>query len=152
MAITALRSAVFAIETELGVTPSGIYPDVRTRLDILEARIQFGISPQIPNDGYVKSPLYIWNVPQSVILSISDGYGATTENRLDGSVYMRGGDGYANNQLYVRLSGNWYPVQTEQFTAAKDLAPYTGIPGNPDGHLAQTVIGLYNHPLNSAMN
>ena len=35
VAITALRSAVFAIEFELGVTPSGIYPDVRTRLDIL---------------------------------------------------------------------------------------------------------------------
>ncbi len=37
-AITALRSSVFAIEIELGITPSGIYPDVRTRLDILESR------------------------------------------------------------------------------------------------------------------
>lgn len=152
VAITALRSAVFAIETELGVTPSGIYPDVRTRLDILEARIQNGINPNIPNDGYVKSPLYIWNVPQNLVLSISDGYGAPTENRMDGSLYMRGLDGYANNQLYVRLSGQWLPIQTEHFQAAKDLAPYTGISGNPDGHLAQTVIGLYNHPFNVTMN
>jgi len=149
VAITALRSAVFAIETELGITPSGIYPDVRTRLDILESRIQFGVSPQIPNDGYVKSPLYIWNVPQNIVLSISDGYGAPTENRLDGSLYMRGGDGYANNQLYVRLNGQWYPVQTEQFTAANDLAGY---PPGSDGHLAQTVIGLYNHPFNTTMD
>lgn len=149
VAIMALRSAVFAIETELGVTPSGVYPDVRTRLDILEARIQNGINPNIPNDGYVKSPLYIWNVPQSVILSISDGYGAPTENRLDGSLYMRGGDGYANNQLYVRLSGQWLPVQTEQFTATHDLA---GFPPGSDGHLAQTVVGLYNHPFNPTMD
>jgi hypothetical protein len=149
VAIMALRSAVFAIETELGVTPSGVYPDVRTRLDILEARIQNGINPNIPNDGYVKSPLYIWNVPQSVILSISDGYGAPTENRLDGSLYMRGGDGYANNQLYVRLNGQWLPVQTEQFTATNDLA---GFPPGSDGHLAQTVVGLYNHPFNPSMD
>jgi hypothetical protein len=148
VAIMALRSAVFAIETELGVTPSGVYPDVRTRLDILEARIQNGINPNIPNDGYVKSPLYIWNVPQSVILSISDGYGAPTENRLDGSLYMRGGDGYANNQLYVRLNGRWYPVQTEEFTATHDLA---GFPPGSDGHLAQTVVGLYDHPFNPTM-
>lgn len=148
VAITALRSAVFAIETELGVTPSGIYPDVRTRLDILESRIQFGISPNIPNDGYVKSPLIIWNVPQNIALTISDGYGAPTENRLDGSIYMRGGDGYANNQLYVRLNGQWLPVQTEQFTAANDLMGY---PLGTDGHLAQTVIGLYNRPLSTTM-
>jgi len=152
VAITALRSAVFAIETELGVTPSGIYPDVRTRLDILEARIQNGISPNIPNDGYVKSPLYVWNVPASTILSISDGYGAPTENRLDGSIYMRGGDGYANNQLYVRLNGHWFPVQTEHFQAANDLAPLLSVSGNSDGHLSQTVIGLYNHPFNPTMN
>lgn len=148
-AITALRSAVFAVEIELGITPSGIYQDVRTRLDILESRLQFGVSPQIPNDGYVKSPLYIWNVPQNVTLSISDGYGAPTENRLDGSLYMRGGDGYANNQLYVRLNNQWLPVQTEQFTANNDLA---GFPPGSDGHLAQTVIGLYNHPFNPSMD
>lgn len=155
VAITALRSAVFAIETELGVTPSGIYPDVRTRLDILESRIQFGVSPQIPNDGYVKSPLFIWNVPGNVILSVSDGYGAPTESRLRGSLYMRA-DGPVNNQLYVNISpggpipGNsWSPVQTEQFQAHNDL---TGFPLGTDGHLAQTVIGLFNHPLNPNMN
>jgi hypothetical protein len=148
IAITALRNAVFAIEIELGITPSGIYPDVRTRLDILESRIGFGVPPNIPNDGYVKSPLFIWNVPENIILSISDGYGAPTENRLDGSLYMRS-DGYANNQLYVRLNGSWFPVQTEQFQASNDLE---GFPLGTDGHLAQTVIGLYNHPLSISLN
>ncbi len=141
MAITALRSAVFAIEVELGITPSGIYPDVRTRLDILESRIQFGVSPLIPNDGYVKSPLFIWNVPQNVVLSISDGYGAPTENRLDGSLYMRG-DGSANNELYVRRGGVWYPIQTDLFVANCDLA---------GTYLCQEVVGIRNKPLRDTL-
>jgi len=149
VAITALRSAVFAIETELGVTPSGVYPDVRTRLDILEARIALAVPPGLLTDGYLHSPVMILNVPQNIALTISDGVGAPTENRLDGSIYMRALDGYANNQLYVRLNGQWYPVQTEQFEANNDLA---GFPPGTDGHLAQTVIGLFNHPLNPNMN
>jgi hypothetical protein len=140
-AITALRSAVFAIETELGITPSGIYPDVRTRLDILEARIQFGISPNIPNDGYVKSPLFIWNVPENVVLSISDGYGAPTENRLSGSLYMRS-DGTANNELYVRRGTQWSPIQTDLWMANGDLQ------GN---YLFQEVIGIRNKPLSVSL-
>lgn len=141
MAITALRSAVFAVEVELGITPSGIYPDVRTRLDILESRLQFGVSPLIPNDGYVKSPLFIWNVPQNVMLTISDGYGAPTENRLNGSLYMRG-DGTANNELYVRRDGYWYPIQTDLWVANCDLAgTYT----------CQEVVGIRNKPLNVSL-
>src|SRR5579864_8134841 len=148
IAITALRSAVFAIEFELGITPSGIYPDVRTRLDILESRINFSVPPGFINQGYIVSPLILWNTVTGPALTISDGYGAPTENRLSGSLYMRG-DGYANNQLYVRLNGSWFPVQTEQFKAANDLE---GFPLGTDGHLAQTVIGLYNHPLSISLN
>lgn len=147
-AITALRSAVFAIEFELGITPSGIYPDVRTRLDILESRINFSVPPGFVNQGYIVSPLILWNTVTGPALTISDGYGAPTENRLNGSLFMRG-DGYANNQLYIRLNGSWFPVQTEQFKAANDLE---GFPLGTDGHLAQTVIGLYNHPLDISLN
>jgi len=142
MAITALRSAVFAVEVELGITPSGIYPDVRTRLDILESRLQFGVSPIIPNDGYVKSPLIIWNVPQNLALTISDGYGAPTEDRLDGSLYMRGLDGYANNELYIRRNGAWYPIQTDLWVAGGDLS---------GTYLSQEVIGIRNKPLNVSL-
>ena len=141
LAITALREAVFAIEIELGLVPSGVYSDTRARLDILEARVNFGVSPSIPNDGYVKSPLYIWNVPSNVILSISDGYGVPTENRLPGSLFMRA-DGYANNDFYIRRGSSWSPIQTDPFVASGDLM------GN---YLSQTVIGLYNKPFNSTM-
>lgn len=140
-AITALRSSVFAIEIELGITPSGIYPDVRTRLDILESRLQFGVSPLIPNDGYVKSPLFIWNVPENVILSISDGYGAPTENRLSGSLYMRS-DGSANNELYVRRGTQWFPIQTDLWMAGGDLQ---------GTYLTQEVIGIRNRPLSISL-
>ena len=37
-----LRQAVFAIETELGIQPAGVYATVRLRLDILEARTSGG--------------------------------------------------------------------------------------------------------------
>lgn len=40
--VNRLRDAILAIETELGVKPSGIYGTVRTRLDILEALINAG--------------------------------------------------------------------------------------------------------------
>ena len=53
IAINALREATFAIEKELGVVPRGIYPDLRGRLDILESRLNFGVSQSFPNDGYV---------------------------------------------------------------------------------------------------
>lgn len=140
-AINALQSAVLAIEEELGIKPSTPYSDVRVRLDILESRINFGIPPSIPNDGYVKSPLYIFNELQNVILSISDGYGAPTENRLNGSLYLRA-DGYANNDFYIRRDGYWVPIQTEAFVAAGDLA------GN---HLSQTVVGIRGKTLNASL-
>lgn len=141
IAINALREATFAIEKELGIVPSGIYTDVRARLDILEARIGFSIPSDVTNDGYIVSPLLLWNTIQDVTLSISDGYGAPTENRINGSLYMRA-DGYANNDFYIRRDGYWVPIQTEAFIAAGDLM------GN---HLSQTVIGLYGKPLNPTM-
>src|SRR5574337_112185 len=141
-AITALREATFAIEIELGITPSGIYPDVRTRLDILESRINLSVPPTIfNNDGYVKSPLFIWNFPQNIILTISDGYGAPTEDRLNGSLYMRS-NGTANNELYIRRSGAWYPIQTDLWVANCDLA---------GTYLCQEVIGIRNNSLNVSL-
>src|SRR5574338_364910 len=141
IAIEAIREAIFAIELELGIVPSGVYSDVRARLDILESRINFGVPSNISNDGYILSPLILFNDIQGVTLTISDGYGAPTENRVNGSLYMRA-DGYANNDFYIRRDGYWVPIQTEAFIAAGDLM------GN---HLSQTVIGLYGKPLNSTM-
>lgn len=142
IAIEALREATFAIELELGIVPSGVYPDVRARLDILESRINLSVPPAaFNNDGYIISPLYLFNTLTPLLLSISDGYGAPTESRINGSLYMRA-DGYANNDFYIRRDGYWVPIQTEAFVAAGDLM------GN---HLSQTVIGLYGKPLRPDM-
>lgn len=142
IAITALRSAVFAIEFELGITPSGIYPDVRTRLDILESRINFSVPPGFVNQGYIVSPLILLNTVTGPALTISDGYGVPTENRLNGSLFMRG-DGYANNDLYIRRGGVWVPIQTDPFQANCDLS---------GTYLCQQVVGLRTKPLNTSLS
>lgn len=141
VAINALQEAVLAIEEELGVKPSTPYSDVRVRLDILESRINFGVPSGITNDGYIKSPLILWNVPSNVTLTISDGYGAPTENRVNGSLFMRA-DGYANNDFYIRRDGYWVPIQTEEWVANGDLS---------GTHLLQKVIGIRNKPLSVSL-
>lgn len=141
IAISALRDATFAIEKELGITPSGVYSDVRARFDILEARINSPISPVQLSDGYANSPFFLVNTPQSVTLSISDGYGVPTENRLNGSIYLRS-DGYANNDFYIRRGGVWLPIQSDPWVAAGDLS---------GTYLNQTVIGLRTKSLNSSL-
>lgn len=128
-AINALIDAVEAIERELGITPSGVYFDVRVRLDILEARINNPLAPA-PN---VENPFFIGN--DGVSISTGDGY--PTENRLPGSLYLRK-DGYGNEGLYARRpDGYWHQVDTDPWTANGDLA------GNI---YSQTVIGFQNRP------
>jgi len=141
IAITALREATFAIEKELGIVPSGVYSDVRARFDILEARINSPASGIVLSDGYTNSPFFIVNSLQAVTLSISDGYGIPTENRINGSIFMRA-DGYANNELYVRRIGAWFPVQSDLWVAGGDLSgTYTN----------QTVIGIRGKSLNVSL-
>jgi hypothetical protein len=40
LSIDSIRNSIFAIEQELGLLPSSVYKDVRTRLDVLEARLR----------------------------------------------------------------------------------------------------------------
>lgn len=141
IAINALRSATFAIEKELGLTPSGVYSDVRARFDILEARINNPVSPTILSDGYVNSPLYIVNTSASVTLSITVGSGAPTDNRVDGSLYMRT-DGGVEQGLYSRRGGVWKQVTTDPFVAAGDLS---------GTYLTQTVVGIRGKSLNTSL-
>src|SRR5579885_1778406 len=129
--INALVSAVEAIENELGTLPAGVYASVRTRLDILEARINNPFAPA-PN---VQNPFFIGNTG----VTLSTGYGYPTENRIPGSLYLRE-DGYNIEGLYAfRPDGYWHQIDTDPWTAAGDLAGsiYT-----------QTVIGLQNHAIN----
>lgn len=128
-AINSLIDAVESIEHELGITPSGVYSDVRVRLDILEARINNPFAPA-PS---VENPFFIGN--DGVSISTGDGY--PTENRLSGSLYLRK-DGYNNEGLYAtRPDGYWHLIDTDPWTANGDLA----------GDIySQTVIGFQNRP------
>ena len=56
--IDAIREAIFAIEQELGLVPSGVYKDVRTRLDVIENRMRL-----IGEEQKVKIEVMQDNVP-----------------------------------------------------------------------------------------
>lgn len=95
--ISALIDSVNSIEEELGLDPNGVYATVRTRLDILEARINnpFAPAPNVPN------PFYIGGSPVSGV-SIQVGFGdptITMPPAIPGSLYLRE-DGYAGTNVY----------------------------------------------------
>jgi hypothetical protein len=102
------NEAVEAIETELGLLPSGVYASVRTRLDILEARINNPFAPA-PN---VNNPFYIGGNPVSGV-SIQAGFGDPSIlliPAIPGSLYLRE-DGSADQGLYVfGTDGYWHQV------------------------------------------
>lgn len=135
--ITQIQNDIQDIENELGVDPNGVYSTVRTRLDILEARINNPLAPA-PN---VENPFYIGN--DGVSISTGDGY--PTENRVNGSLYLRK-DGYANEGLYSRSAGVWNLVGSGGggggFTAGGDLFGTS---------TSQTVIGIQGNPVASSM-
>lgn len=137
--VNALIVAVNSIEQELGLDPNGVYASVRTRLDILEARINNPFAPA-PN---VNNPFYIGGSPISGV-SIQAGVGnpeMTLPPGVPGSIFLRQ-DGYAIQGLYAfRPDGYWHQIPTDPFTAAGDLS---------GTNYTQTVIGLQGRPINSA--
>jgi hypothetical protein len=134
VAISALTSAVEIIERTLGITPYGVYADVRVRLDILEARIN---NPNAPAPN-VTNPFYVDGYG-GVSVSVGDGY--PTEDRVNGSLYLRR-DGYVYEGLYERRNGVWQLIPTDFWLAGNDLS---------GGYYSQTVIGLQDRPLASTM-
>lgn len=104
--INDLIVAVINIELALGSLPAGAYASVRTRLDILEARIN---NPNAPAPN-VNNPFYIGGSPISGV-SIQDGYGDPNVDSIaavPGSLFLRE-DGVVN--LYSRGSdGYWRSV------------------------------------------
>lgn len=130
MAINALIAAVQAVEIELGILPSGVYATVRTRLDILEARINNPYAPA-PN---VTNPFFIGNDG----VTISTGDGAPTSNMVDGSLYLRM-DGTSSTGVYTHQDGYWSVLGA-------------AISGNAGGDLSgmfpdPSVIALDGYPL-----
>lgn len=136
VSVNANIGATITIETELGLEPAGPYATVRTRLDILEARINNPFSPG-PN---VNNPFYIGGSPISGV-SIQTGFGdptITLPPAIPGSLYLRQ-DGTTIEGLYAfRPDGYWSEIDTAPWIAGEDLS----------GTLtAQKVIGLQGHPL-----
>ena len=111
-----LLASVNSIEEELGPSPEGVYASVRTRLDILEARIN---NPNLPAPS-VDNPFYIGNSG----ITIRDGYGDPNlalppYGAIPGSLYLRE-DGDLN--LYsMEEDGYWQAVNFEVFEAGGDL-------------------------------
>jgi hypothetical protein len=133
--INALIAAVEAIEDELGNLPKGPYATVRTRLDILEARINNPFTPA-PN---ALNPFYIGNTG----VSIQTGFGdpnALQVAAIPGSLYLRE-DGYNIQGLYTfRGDGYWHQIDTDPWIAAGDLAGTA---------YSQTVIGIQGRPVSA---
>lgn len=132
--VNANIGATITIETELGLQPAGPYASVRTRLDILESRINNPLSPG-PN---VNNPFYIGGSPVSGV-SIQTGVGdptITLPSAIPGSLYLRQ-DGTTVEGLYAfRPDGYWSEIDTAPWIAGEDCTL-----------TAQKVIGLQGYPL-----
>lgn len=106
--INANISATIAIEEELGIVPSGVYADVRTRLDILEARIN---NPNAPAPD-VLNPFFIANTGVTIQAGSGDpNVVLAVPPDKAGSLFLRE-DGYAQQTLYVfATDGYWHSVE-----------------------------------------
>lgn len=121
-------ATITELDNELGPNPQGIYSNVRVRLDILEARINNPNSPA-PN---VTNPFYIDGYGGTSI-SVGDGY--PTEDRNNGSLYIRR-DGYIQEGLYSRRSNNWYLIPTTSIITNIMDGYYGTFPSATDGYIS----------------
>lgn len=133
VSVNANIAATEAIETELGILPSGPYASVRTRLDVLEARIGNSSTP-----GNVDNPFYLGFTG----VSIQAGFGdptITLPPAIPGSLYLRE-DGTNGQGLYEYRPDNlWHQIS---WSAGGDLSGTTA---------SQTVIGIQGNPVQSGV-
>ncbi len=120
-----IRDAILAVETELGIKPSGIYGTVRARITALELGLANVITVQGSFGGDLQG---ITSTSQKVIGLQSNPVADTAPT-----------DGYV--LTWSEVDGYWEPLPSgaaSSFTAAGDLS---GTPTN------QTVIGLQGQPV-----
>lgn len=132
--INDLIAAVEAIETELGIVPSGVYANVRARLDIVESRIN---NPNAPAPD-VLNPFFIGNTGVTIQAGFGDPNIVVAVNPQNASLFLRE-DGYSNQGLYQFADGYWYLVNAT-------LVPGGDLSGN---NLSQTVIGIQGRPVSA---
>ena len=133
--LSKFSGAILAIEKELGIKPSGVYSDVRQRLDALETMTIYGASH---STTIATEVLFDWLSPiistpgGSVVLS-------TTIGKVSINLYREAGfpDGYGTiefkNAFYVDTDIDWFelslwetsstPVEiiSDIFTAGENL-------------------------------
>src|SRR5208282_1838821 len=103
-----------AIIAELGPNPQGIYASVRTRLDVLEARINNPYAPS-PN---VNNPFFIGGSPDSGVsiqVGIGDPNVILANPPVFGSLFLREDGSDAEGLYSYRPDGLWYPVSAPPF-------------------------------------
>jgi hypothetical protein len=145
-AINALIAAVEAIETELGIVPAGVYADVRTRLDILEARINnpFAPSPDVTN------PFFIGNTG----VTIQAGFGNPNivlpiPPASPGSVYLQE-DGYSGDNVFsFGIDGYWAQVGGSGPSGGIGQLVGDVLAGPGSGVQVATVAGLQGLPVSN---
>ncbi len=91
IAINALQEAVLAIEEELGIKPSGIYSNLKNKLDIIENRVVIGGSGSY--DGYVLEGIVddlITSLPRDAAQTLADTNATlnTTARRSQGPITL----------------------------------------------------------------
>jgi hypothetical protein len=124
ISVNANIGATEAIETELGITPSGVYADVRTRLDILESRIN---NPLVPAPN-VLNPFFISGTGVNIQTGVGDpNVVLALHPPSPGSLYLRQ-DGYVPEGLYVFYSdGYWVPTGGEEVVS--NISALAALPG-----------------------
>lgn len=153
--VNQLRNAIIAIETELGVKPSGLYSTVRMRLDALEATLEHIIAGESGSVNVIGIPqignAIIWSgtawipsnnfVNQSLTLSgkIAVGAEAITppvSSSNQGVIYF---DSSQHRFLVSENGGAYEPLGAANIIFANDLS---------GSFLSQTVVGIRNIPVN----
>ncbi len=150
--INKLRSAIIAIETELGVKPSGVYTTVRARLDALEAAINAisgtggGGTPIGPASGDLAD-----SYPSPTVVKIQNRTVASTAPTTgqalvwDGSAWSPGtvaGSGAPVDAQYLTLTTNGTLTEERVLTVTAPLALADGgAGGNASLTLADSGVG-----------